>query len=67
MNVKKFIDFNDENKNFYNNFYINDEELVVKIPILSSTQNRNIEKNRDERIKIERFDLSKYTYLTGYG
>jgi hypothetical protein len=67
MNVKKFIDFNSENKNFYNNFYINNEELVVKIPILSSNQNQKIEKNQDERIKIERFDLSKYTYLTGYG
>ena len=67
MKVKKFIDFNNEKKKFYDNFYISDEELVVKIPILSNTQNRNIEKNRDERIKIERFDLSKYTYLTAYG
>jgi hypothetical protein len=57
--VSMFLDFDKREETFYNNLYLEDYKLVVKIPI---EPNENIEKE----VKIEEFDLAKYTYLLGY-
>ena len=64
----KFIDFDDENEMFYDNIYLNDYKLVVKIPMAGkSNVDVKIEKTKKEQdIKVEKFDLTKYTYLLCY-
>ena len=57
--ISKFLDF-DKNKNvFYDNMYLDDYKIVVKLPLS--------EKQRAEQeLKINRFDLTKYTFLLSY-
>ncbi len=50
--MKLFIDFDKNNQNFYINYYLEGYKLVLKIPMKDC-----------ERIRIDEFDLSKYTYL----
>lgn len=57
--VSKFLDFDKDEIIFYNNLYIDEFKLVVKIPLSSPKS----EISR-ENIKIEKFDLARYTYLT---
>ncbi len=60
FSTSKFIDFDKKRRVFYNNLYIDDFKIVVKMPL-------NKKKNvlyRD--IKIDKFDLGKYTYLLAY-
>ena len=54
-----FLDFDKNESVFYNNLYIDEYKLVVKTPI-------NKREKHDNNIKIESFDLTKYTYLTHY-
>ena len=61
--VKGFIDFDKEGEIAYDNLYLEDEKVVVKIPII---EKEVIFKNVNEGIKIERFNLSKYTFLMNY-
>ncbi|MBY9006393.1 MAG: hypothetical protein KGD63_06515 [Candidatus Lokiarchaeota archaeon] len=58
-NLSKFIDFDRDQNVFYNNLYIEECDFVVKIPILK-------EEIHPEKIKIEKFNLAKYTYLLDY-
>ena len=57
--ISKFLDF-DKNKNvFYDNMYLDDYKIVVKVPL--------VEKQKAEKdMKINRFDLTKYTFLLSY-
>lgn len=59
MNIRNFIDFDKINKRFYNNKYLDDFKIVIKMPL-------NKENKSKEDIKIEKFDLTKYTYLLAY-
>ncbi len=59
LSIGKFLDFDNTNKIFYSNLYLDDFKLVVKIPLSSATSDQS-----GEQIKIETFDLAKYTYLT---
>ena len=45
-------------KVFYNNLYLDDYKLVVKMPL--------VKKEEASDIKIKKFDLGKYTYLLTY-
>ncbi|MFX1256891.1 MAG: hypothetical protein ACFFAN_03450 [Promethearchaeota archaeon] len=56
--TKKFIDFDKNRKIFYNNLYIKDFRIVVKMPLNK--------KDNSKDVKIKKFDLSKYTYLLSY-
>lgn len=57
--IKKFIDFKKDNKIFYNNLYISDFKIVIKIPL--------IEKDTPQpELKIEKFSLDNDVYLTSY-
>jgi len=60
LTTSKFIDFDKYNEVFYDNLYIDDFKLVVKMPL----SNKNRSPSRD--MKISRFDLGKYTYLLSY-
>ncbi|TXT60560.1 MAG: hypothetical protein BAJALOKI1v1_1250004 [Promethearchaeota archaeon] len=54
--LDKFIDFDKKNNIVFSNLYL-DREIVVKIP-LNSDNGKNI--------TIDKFDLSKYTYLISH-
>jgi hypothetical protein len=54
-----FIDFNQNEKDFYNNVYIPEYDLVLK-------EKMSINDSNPQSIKIEKFDLAKYTYLLDY-
>ena len=58
--TSKFIDFDKSKEIFYDNLYIDDYKIVVKMPLI---------KKRDrfyKKIKIKEFDLGRYTYLLSY-
>lgn len=57
--LKKFMDFDKNKKILYNNIYLNEYKVVIKIPI-------NLKENTQEKIKIEKFDLAKCVYLFTY-
>ncbi|MFX1274304.1 MAG: hypothetical protein ACFFBP_16235 [Promethearchaeota archaeon] len=54
-----FLDFDKREKLFYSNLYIDEHKLVVKTPITK-------DEKQDLEIKIEHFDLTKYTYLVAH-
>ena len=54
-----FLDFDKTEKIFYSNLYMDDYKLVVKNPITNDEK-----PNHD--IKIEEFNLTKYTYLVAH-
>jgi len=58
MDMNKYIDFDKNNELFYYNLYSKDVKFVIKIPIY-----RIKNKNSKKEIKIEKFDLTKYTFL----
>ena len=55
--TRKFIDFDKNRRQFYNNLYLDDAKLVIKIPLTGE---------KGEELKVEKFDLTKYTYLLSY-
>ncbi len=58
--TSKFIDFDKYKEIFYDNLYIDEYKIVVKIPLI---------KRKDrlyKKIKIAEFDLGRYTYLLSY-
>ena len=57
--IKRFIDFDKDTNRFYNNIYLSDFEIVIKIPLIEK------EKPQPE-IKIEKFSLVNDIYLTSY-
>ena len=59
--VGKFIDFDKNKRRFYNNLYLDDIKIVIKMPLLNEKGSRE-----GGDVKIEKFDLAKYTYLLAY-
>lgn len=57
--LKKFIDFDKNRRVFYNNLWLDDQKVAIKIPILE-------ENLLNGDLKIEKFDLAKYTFLLTY-
>ena len=55
--TRKFIDFDKNRRQFYNNLYLDDVKFVIKIPLI---------REKGEELKVEKFDLTKYTYLLSY-
>lgn len=56
---RKFIDFDKLDRELYNNFYLKDANVVVKMPLMGSD-------NTKEDSKIEKFSLEKSVYLVSY-
>ncbi len=59
FSVSKYIDWDKFKNRFYNNIYLDDYKIVIKIPLIHT------EKSQDD-IKIKKFDLEKYTFLLSY-
>ena len=57
FHLNKYIDFDKDNIIFYNNLYLKDYDLVIKIPLSEKKFHSN---------KIEKFNLAKYLYLLDY-
>ena len=57
--VKKYLDWDKFENKFYNNLYLDEYKIVVKIPLIKRDE-------REEDIKIKRFNLEKYIFLVSY-
>jgi hypothetical protein len=57
--VRKFLDWDKFENQFYNNLYLDEYKIVVKIPIIKR-------ENRKQDIKIKKFHLEQYTFLVSY-
>jgi len=59
LTISKFLDFDKYKEIFYDNMYLDDYKIVVKLPL---TEKQKAGKD----MKINRFDLTKYTFLLSY-
>ena len=59
-NARKFIDYDKYKKIFYDNIYLDEFKIVVKMPLLCT------DICQKEEIKIKKFNLEKYTFLLSY-
>ena len=57
--IKRFIDFDKDTNILYNNIYLNNFKIVIKIPL-------DEKENSQPEIKIEKFSLVNDIYLTSY-
>ncbi|MFX1388941.1 MAG: hypothetical protein ACFE9Z_02630 [Promethearchaeota archaeon] len=57
--LQKFIDWDKFENIFYNNFYLENYKLVIKIPLLPQEKN-------EKDLRIKKFNLEKYTFLISY-
>lgn len=57
--IKRFIDFDKDANIFYNNLYLNDFKIVIKIPLIEKESSQ-------PEIKIEKFSVGNNIYLTSY-
>ncbi|KKM08147.1 hypothetical protein LCGC14_1726760 [marine sediment metagenome] len=55
--IKRFLDFDRNNKIFYDSHYLDEYKIVLKIPI-------DLDGSQDVDTKIDNFDIAKYIYLT---
>lgn len=58
MNIDKFVDFDKDKQVIYYNIYLNDENIITKIPIISLSK----KEKPIENIIIKKLDLLEYTY-----
>ncbi len=58
MSLNKFLDFDKTVNIFFYNIYLKDLKFAIKIPISDSKKEKYM-----EDIKIEKFDLTRYTFL----
>jgi len=61
FSVSKYLDWDKYKNQFYNNIYLDDYKIVVKIPLIQTEK-----PNPQDDIKIKKFDLEKYTFLLSY-
>ena len=61
MNLNKFLDFDKNKQVFYYNMYLKEYKFVIKIPISKLEKEKYM-----EEAKIEKFNLTKYTFLLNY-
>jgi len=59
ISIQKFIDWDKFENVFYNNFYLQNYKIVIKMPLVPRKRNK-------EEIKIKKFNLEKYTFLVSY-
>lgn len=62
FSTSKFIDFDKEHRIFYNNLYLEDFKIVVKMPF-AFKDGEDLDKRN---LKIDKFNLGKYTYILSY-
>jgi len=59
ITIGMFLDWDKYENCFYNNLYLEDYKVVIKIPLI-------IDKHINDDLKIKKFNLAKYTYLVSY-
>ncbi len=59
ISIQKFIDWDKFENIFYNNLYLENYKIVIKIPLIPKKDLKN-------EIKIKKFNLEKYTFLISY-
>ncbi|MFW9866375.1 MAG: hypothetical protein ACFFEN_09800 [Candidatus Thorarchaeota archaeon] len=59
ISVRRFIDWDKFKNIFYNNIYLENYKIVIKMPLLPQMDS-------EDDIKIKKFNLEKYTYLCSY-
>jgi len=59
ITIGMFLDWDKYENCFYNNLYLEDYKIVIKIPLI-------IDKPITDDLKIKKFNLAKYTYLVSY-
>lgn len=59
ISIQKFIDWDKFENIFYNNLYLENYKIVIKIPLIPKREQKN-------QIKIKKFNLEKYTFLISY-
>lgn len=59
ISIQKFIDWDKFENVFYNNLYLENYKIVVKMPLVPRKEPKN-------EIKIKKFDLENYTFLISY-
>jgi hypothetical protein len=57
--IQKFIDWDKCKNIFYNNIYLENQKIVIKMPLVPT-------EDPVDDIKIKKFDLEKYTFLINY-
>ncbi|MFX1374736.1 MAG: hypothetical protein ACFFA0_02885 [Promethearchaeota archaeon] len=57
--IQKFIDWDKCKNMFYNNIYLENFKIVIKMPLIHKG-------NSEDDIKIRKFNLERYTYLCSY-
>ncbi len=57
--LKNFLDLDKKNKLLYNNIYLDDIKIVIKMPLVAQEE-------REFEVIFEKFDLTKYNYLVAY-
>lgn len=61
LEARKFIDYDKGKKIFYDNLYLDEFKIVVKIPLSCKSKR----KKKDD-MKVKKFNLERYTYLLSY-
>ena len=59
FSITMFLDWDKYENCFYNDLYLEDYKIVIKIPLI-------LDIPRSYDFKIKKFNLSKYTYLVSY-
>jgi len=57
--INKFIDWDKCKNIFYDNIYLENQKIVIKMPLIHTEES-------EDDIKIKKFDLEKYTFLINY-
>ena len=58
--TSKFIGFDHEDKKFYDNIYLDDFKIVVKIPLIDEKD------SEPPKVKMEKFNIGKYALFLSY-
>ena len=58
---KKYLDFDKENDILYDNMYMEDHKMVIKIPLFTFN-----ETDFNFKLKFDDFNLEDYNYLLTY-
>lgn len=59
ITIQKFIDWDKCRNMFYNNVYLENWKIVIKMPLIPR-------EDSEDNIKIKKFDLEKYIFLCSY-
>ncbi len=57
--IQRFIDWDKYKNIFYNNIFLENQKIVIKMPLI-------LTEDSEDDVKIKKFDLEKYTFLINY-